>query len=150
MPMGTDPTKYDARMTENMRLCYMYSTGGHLTSRQISAVLLEKHDITLGYSAVQHLLKAAKKAFVLPQMEEMRNAELERLNYLDEVLAPKVASGYVPAVREAREISDRRSKLMGLDIPVSISINQTLTIQDTVEREMAELSRELGIVETVG
>lgn len=149
MPMGTDPAKYNPHTTENMRLCYMYSTGGHLTSRQISAVLLEKHNITLSQGCISKLLIAARKAFVLPNMEEMRNAELERLNYLDEVLASKVASGYVPAVREAREISDRRSKLMGLDIPVSISINQTLTIQDTVERELAELSRELGILETV-
>lgn len=54
-------------------------------------------------------------------LDVMRRREDARLNQLLLRLQPKVMAGDVPAIREARRISESRRRLWGIDAPIRIA-----------------------------
>jgi len=56
---------------------------------------------------------------------ELRQLELERLDSYLVALAAGIRAGSVPAVREARKVSESRRRLLGLDSPHAIALATT-------------------------
>lgn len=68
--------------------------------------------------------------------------ELQRLDYLEEKLAPRLDRGDPQAIQVALRIQERRAKYLGLDTPTKFVIDDGLTA------EIRELAEQLGMVDT--
>lgn len=98
----------------------------------------------LGFSSSSGAYQAFKRAMdrtVQQPADEIRKLELERLDYLWEVLQPALAKGRGYAVEKAIMIMDRRARLLGLDAPTK----HQLTVSDQVTAEIEALAAELGV-----
>lgn len=71
---------------------------------------------------------------VNPKAEELRAIECERLDSYLARLAPKIADGDDRAINTAVRIGERRSKLLGLDMPTRV--DATLETHEVTERDI--------------
>lgn len=67
--------------------------------------------------------------------------ELQRLDYLEEKLAPRLDRGDPQAIQTALRIQERRAKYLGLDSPTRFVIDDGLTA------EIRELAEQVGMTE---
>jgi len=79
----------------------------------------------------------ALEAIVLPTVDAARKEELDRLEKLIEAVWPLAASGDKDGIASYMKISERRSKILGLDSP--IQIEQQVTEVTAAERELQEM-----------
>lgn len=105
--------------------------------------------VQVGYADHSGAYLAYKRALkrVLQQpAEELRQAEIDRLDRLQLAAWPKAMQGDNSAIATVLRIMERRAKLLGLDMPVKIA--QDVTVWDGGDsidravRELAELLRE--------
>jgi hypothetical protein len=105
--------------------------------------------VQVGYADHSGAYLAYKRALkrVLQQpAEELRQAEIDRLDRLQLAAWPKAMQGDNSAIATVLRIMERRAKLLGLDMPVKIA--QDVTVWDGGEsidravRDLAELLRE--------
>ncbi|NJM47941.1 MAG: hypothetical protein HC860_18680 [Alkalinema sp. RU_4_3] len=85
---------------------------------------------------------------------QYRQLELERLDHMQWALQPKIDVGNTRAIEAAIKINDRRSKLLGLEAPLLLKVEQEMNAHiaefvDFVRMHMtsAEYDRLLDIVE---
>lgn len=90
--------------------------------------------------------KRALKRVLKQPAEELRQAEIDRLDRLQLAAWPKAMQGDNSAIATVLRIMERRAKLLGLDMPVKIA--QDVTVWDGGEsidravRDLAELLRQ--------
>ncbi len=105
--------------------------------------------VQVGYADHSGAYLAYKRALkrVLQQpAEELRQAEIDRLDRLQLAAWPKAMQGDNSAIATVLRIMERRAKLLGLDMPVKIA--QDVTVWDGGEsidravRDLAELLRQ--------
>lgn len=75
-------------------------------------------------------------------VSEYRALELERLDALQAALWPAAIGGDVRAVRGVLEVMTRRSKLLGLDKPVEVTLEHFSTAD--IDREVERLAQLLA------
>jgi len=66
-------------------------------------------------------------------VDAYRREELDKLKMLEQSLARAVRDGDVAAIRTSVRISERRSKLLGLDAPIALDVTVTQTPPAVVE-----------------
>lgn len=131
-PSGFIRTETDAQLeAEAVRL---RSAG--LTYRQIA------ERMGCDPSTAQRRCSRALAAQPAEAVSEYRALELERLDALQGALWPAALSGDVRAVRGVLEVMSRRSKLLGLDKPVEVTLEHFSTAD--IDREVERLARLLG------
>lgn len=81
-------------------------------------------DVHTVHSDVQAELAAIREQTV-DQAHELRALELARLDTMNVGLWPQIEKGNPPAVHAAVRVSERRSKLLGLDAPVASTTEVT-------------------------
>jgi hypothetical protein len=102
---------------------------------------------TLGYASTGHAhdrFLAVMRAYPRDDVEDMRNLELDKLEKTARALEKQIAAGGDRVVRAAEvwnKISERRSKLMGLDRPEKKEI--TVLTKDTVAAAIEKLNAEM-------
>lgn len=82
--------------------------------------------------------------------EEVRQLEVERLDFMYTKLHPRIEKGDEKAINSALRIMDRRAKLLGLDMPAQIEVTATTdtdkAIQDLIgEMEALNAARQAAI-----
>lgn len=77
---------------------------------------------------------------VLANADELRKVEVARLDRYLAALDQRVQAGDVNAIQAALRVSDRRSKLLGLDAPIQVEGTFTEVTQEDLE--LAEMMRE--------
>lgn len=88
---------------------------------------------------------AMREALADPEeVRELRLLESERLDSVQVAIWPKAMRGDVEAVRAVVRISERRSRLWGLDAPVKTELSATLT---DGRLPMAEIDRVIAAYE---
>ena len=94
---------------------------------------------------------AAIREQTVERAEELRELELQRFDQMTAGLWPQIQAGSPPAVSAAVRVSERRSKLLGLDEPTAIrtEISGSLSIADQtrLHAEVEELRRWLTFEE---
>lgn len=90
--------------------------------------------------------KRAMKRTLQQPADELRNAELDRLDRLQLAAWPKAMQGDTTAIMTVLRVMDNRAKLLGLNMPVKIA--QEVTVWDGGDsidravRDLAELLRQ--------
>jgi len=92
------------------------------------------------YRAVQ---RAMKRTLREAGAEEIRDQELDRLDRMQRSVWPRAIQGDLPAVGAVLRIMERRSRMLGLDAPVTATIAvehfDGQTVDAEVQRIMATL-----------
>lgn len=98
----------------------------------------------LGYASTGHAhnrFVAFMRAYPRDDVEQMRDLELDRIEKTARALEPKIADGDVRAAEVWNKLSERRSKLMGLDKPERREL--TVLTDDLVDKSIRELKQEM-------
>jgi len=83
---------------------------------------------------------------VAPGLEEYRKVEDERLDTLLRRLAPKLATGEVPAIEAARRIGESRRRLWGMDAPVVSEIHLDARVDVEIEATVTATAAAIAAV----
>lgn len=113
-----------------------------LTIREIGARLGISHVMALKHISA---VLADLRAEALTNADEWRALELDRLDGLQAALRPRIGEGDPKAIDTALRIMERRSKLLGLDMPVK-QVNMTMTPDELgrlSDDELAQLIQRL-------
>lgn len=98
---------------------------------------------TVGYSnssgAWQAYNRALERTLVSAGSEELRIAELDRLDRLQRATWTKAMQGDVMSINTVLRIMDRRAKYLGLDAPIRQEITVETTDVSLIDREIARL-----------
>ena len=122
-------------MARRLRAIELRKTG--LSLEKIAAVIREEfqnpsYNRGRAGEDVNAVLKELKKASV-QDANELRQMEVERLDdYLARIF-PQIKTGSIRAVRLGVSISERRCKMLGLDAPVQVQV------EEIVNRELSSL-----------
>lgn len=95
----------------------------------------------LGYSAVASAYRTVERALmqqVVPATEEVRRAELMRLDGMLRKLQGKINGGDIKAIETALKIMDRRAKYLGLDAPTKAEVTH-FSATGHYEQEIAQI-----------
>lgn len=124
--------------------------------RDIKCVEMRKAEIdwdtivaTLGYASRGHAhqqFMSVMRAYPRDDVETMRNLELDRLEKTAQALEKRISRGGDDVIRAAEvwnKISERRSKLLGLDRPEKKEV--TVLTQDTVAAAIEKLNAEMEL-----
>lgn len=105
-------------------------------------------DHTGAYSAYKRAIKRTQQQ----PADELREAEIDRLDRLQLAIWPKAMNGDNTSITTILRIMERRAKLLGLDMPVKIA--QDVTVWeggesiDRAVRDLAELLRQNAAAST--
>jgi hypothetical protein len=91
---------------------------------------LELYSKSHAFKDVSHQLKELN-ALCAHDAEEVRRQELERLDEYLFRLSPAIARGDAKAIDSAVKISERRCKMLGIDAPVQIQVDQIVNAELT-------------------
>jgi hypothetical protein len=99
---------------------------------------------TVGYSAPMSAYDAwhrANRRIVADGIDDIRKIEQERLDIAQAAIWPEVIQGEIPAVNTLLKIMERRSKLLGLDTPVTQTIRAEVITYDAndIRSELARI-----------
>lgn len=92
---------------------------------RIAGCTFEQIAAKVGYADKSGAWKAVKSALELtlqPAADELRELESQRLDKLWNALFDRAAGGDEKVIDRMIKISERRSKLLGLDMPISVRI----------------------------
>lgn len=101
---------------------------------------------TLGYGSPQAAHKqfmSFLRAYPRDDVEQMRDLELQRIELRCRQLDGKCAAGDPRAIEVWNKLSERRSKLMGLDRPERREV--TVLSKDTVSAAIEKLNAEMAV-----
>lgn len=98
----------------------------------------------VGYAGPSGAYKAYQRAaerMIRPNLEELRDTELDRLDRLQLGLWGKAIQGDVRAVDSVLRIIDRRARLLGLDAPSQVNLKAEVNTYDanSIDSEVARL-----------
>lgn len=113
------------------------------TFAQISAALSKEYGLKYGRDHAFKDVDAALNDLVentRHESESYRQLELERLDDLLRNLQEGIRAGDTRSIDSAIKVSDRRCKLLGLDAPVAVKI------EEGIEFELREFLTQLGTV----
>lgn len=128
---GVNVDRLEAESAELTRQCLeLRLAGGNLESIG--------RTVGLHKSNVSRRIKAALAAIPEPEAAEMRKIENERLNVMQAAIWGKVRKGDYGAVDRVIKISERRSRLNGLDAPQRVDLGAMAVDIDAVAREITE------------
>jgi AraC-like DNA-binding protein len=92
-------------------------------------------------SGAYNAVRSAMKKTLQEPADELRRVELARLDAAQAGIWSKVLAGDIKSIHAFLKISERRSRLLGLDAPVvldgSLNVNHTVSLED-MERIRAE------------
>lgn len=97
----------------------------------------------LNYSNASGAYKAYIKAchrIIYEEVEQVRNLEIDRLDMAQTAIMNKVKNGEIPAVMALIRLMERRSRLLGLDMPTKAQIEVTHYESETIDSEVARLA----------
>jgi len=96
-------------------------------------------ELGIGHGTAQRWVQEVCDAVVLPNVEAVRKQEVDRLmRYLDR-LDERVEEGDDKAISLAIKISERLTKMLGVDMPtVSVTENHVVTEMDLDIRKLIE------------
>jgi len=106
---------------------------------KLAAEYGEKYTEQVVFKDVDHVLREALE-YSTHDANELRTLELERYDQWLLSLAEKIRIGDTKAISTAIQISDRRCKLLGLDAPIQVKI------EEGVESELRSFLEGLGAV----
>ena len=105
--------------------------------------------VAVGYKnnsgAWRAVQRAMKRTLRESGADEVRDQELDRLDRLQRAVWPRAIQGDLPAVGAVLRIMERRSKMLGLDAPITANIAvehfDGQTVDAEVQRIMATLQQ---------
>lgn len=109
---------------------------GH-SLRQISAMSEVALGTRYSYEAVRTRVRDELASRITGPVEELREEEVERLDYYLTKLSAKIDEGDVAAIAQAVRISESRRKLLGTDTPVRADIS--IQLVDPATTPLGEL-----------
>jgi DNA-binding CsgD family transcriptional regulator len=127
----------DAALAERDEQIWQLRLRGH-SLRQIGS------QVGLAASSVLATLERGYRERVHPKVDEARALELERLDDWLCKLQPGIEQGDDKAITTALRISDRRSKLLGLDAPTRVDANVSTQESDAVRALAEEAARRVA------
>jgi hypothetical protein len=94
-----------------------------------------------GPSGAFQAYQRAAKRFVRPNLEELRDIELDRLDRLQMGVWAKALNGDIRALDSVLRIIDRRARLLGLDAPKELNVKAEVSTYDpnTIDAEVLRL-----------
>lgn len=104
----------------------------------------DQRRVGLSVGTVHNRIRSEINARVAPLADELLEIELDRLDRWLVRLDAQIESGFAVArnVEVAIRVSERRSKLLGLDAPVRSRV-ETVTL-DMIDEQIAQLEAELA------
>ena len=96
-------------------------------------------DVHTAHADVGAELEAIRETTVA-EATKLRALELERLDGMTSGLWPHVRAGSAPAVTAAVKISERRARLLGLDMPTAVGLQNLWTPSWGVLQNLSPLS----------
>lgn len=98
---------------------------------------------TLGYKNSDGAWRAVRRAMQRTLREsgaeEIRDQELDRLDRLQAAVWPRALQGDLPAVGAVVRIMERRSKMLGLDAPITAQVKVEHFDGDSIDAEVQRL-----------
>jgi hypothetical protein len=98
---------------------------------------------TVGYAdpsgAYTAFRRALKRTLLDAGSEEIREAELDRLDRMQRALWNKVTTGDVNAINTVLRIMHRRAQYLGLDSPIKQEIKVDIADTSSIDAEVARL-----------
>lgn len=98
----------------------------------------------LGYANEGGAYKAYQRAclsIIRDDVEDLRQLEIDRLDFALVKIMPKVSEGQLNAIDRMLRIMERRARLLGLDAPVKAELEVNFDDADTIDAEVARLER---------
>jgi hypothetical protein len=97
-----------------------------------------------GYASAAGAFKAYQRVadrFIRPNIEELRDMELDRLDRLQAAVWGKALNGDVRSLDAVLRIIDKRAKLLGLDAPKEVNLKAEVATydRDSIDSEVARL-----------
>ena len=117
---------------------------GRIIELRRAGLTWEKIAQDVGYATASGAYQAyqrAAKRFIRPQLEELRDMELDRLDRLQAGVWSKAIAGDVRSIDAVLRIIEKRAKILGLDAPKSVNVKAEVTTYDgsTIDAEVARL-----------
>jgi len=107
---------------------------------------------TVGYAdpsgAYTAFRRALKRTLLDAGSEEIREAELDRLDRMQRALWNKVTTGDVNAINTVLRIMHRRAQYLGLDSPIKQEIKVDIADTTSIDAEVARLIEMLATNDT--
>lgn len=97
-----------------------------------------------GYAGPAGAFRAYQRVaerFIRPNLEELRDMELDRLDRLQAAVWGKALNGDVRSLDAVLRIIDKRAKLLGLDAPKEVNLKAEVATydRDSIDSEVARL-----------
>lgn len=124
---------------EEIDYCLKLYKEGH-SYRTIEKMFEADRGYRLSHRTIGVRIKKGIDMIVIPAVDDYRKVELERLNYLDQKNAEKLEAGDAGAITVALRISERRSKLLGMDAPQQVQA--VVATVDVTETPFGELMKQ--------
>lgn len=131
----SNETGNNAQLTERRMKAYDLRLRG-MTYRQIGA------NLGVSYTQAMNDVKARIDEIELPGVMEVRKQEIDRLMRYLAALDTRIDDGDDKALVIALKVSERLSKMLGVDAPQQISVEKTEVTQ--VDLEIQELIRNMN------
>lgn len=125
--------------------------------RQAAAVNLRKAHVTyeeiarqLGYanaSCAYHAVKTAMEKTLREPADELRQLELSRLDEMSQSIWENVLAGDLDSIATAIRISERRARLLGLDVKDStlkLELESGMSFQALISSKRKEIADDAG------
>jgi hypothetical protein len=142
MTSGTRP----GRATVAAQSAYVFDLKlAGMTVRAISAAASTHFGYYIGPSTVQERIQKACAELVNPRVEELRKVEVARLDRYLASLDQKVMEGDQQSINTALRVSERRAKMLGIDMPLQLEVKHTVVT--SVDDELEKLAAELGLAD---
>lgn len=130
--MSGNSSKRDARAVEDAEL-----TRQCLELRIAGATLEEiGRAVDLHKSNVSRRIRAAVASIPAEQAESLRSMENQRLDRMQKAIWNQVRQGHLGAIDRAIRISERRSRLNGLDAPQQVDLGVKAVDIDSVAQDI--------------
>lgn len=130
--MSGNSSNRDARAVEDAEL-----TRQCLELRVAGATLEEiGRAVDLHKSNVSRRIKAALASIPAEQAESLRSMENQRLDRMQKAIWNQVRQGHLGAIDRAVRISERRSRLNGLDAPQQVDLGVKAVDIDSVAQDI--------------
>jgi DNA-binding CsgD family transcriptional regulator len=133
----------DVRLTERRNQALELRRDG-LNYRQIGVVM--GCDPSTAYNYVQHELRIIRDQ-TAEDTEAQRDLELQRCDQMQAALGPAMRAGDIIAIATMLKVSERRSRLLGLDAPERKEVLHAIVTPEEVakmsDRDLFEMSHKL-------
>jgi hypothetical protein len=122
----------------------MLDTENKIIELRRAGVTWQKVAEQTGYAGPAGAYKAYQRAaerFIRPNLEELRDMELDRLDRLQAAIWGKALNGDVRSLDAVLRIIDRRARILGLEAPKEVNLKAEVATydRDSIDSEVARL-----------